>query len=179
MSTFRGFTLVELLITISIIAILSAIGLMAYSMVLKQGRDARRISDLRLIQSALNQYNIDQGFYPQRFGGGTRYYCSVSYYNGYLILIARGSNCPLKSPNGLKTYINEVPKDTSGLQYCYKPLKSGQSCSIDTITCSNTGAVADRCISYCLLANLDSQPAGSDRCDGTSTRTYNFKVTPP
>ncbi len=60
----RGFTLIELLISISIIAILSAIGLVAYSTVLKQGRDSKRQSDLRSIQSALEQYYAKQFSYP-------------------------------------------------------------------------------------------------------------------
>ncbi len=94
----HGFTLIELLITISIIAILSAIGMIAYSAVLKQGRDAKRHSDLRTIQSALEQYHSDQGSYP--ISGGS---CSD---NGHLI-----SGCPFKDPTGNKTYINIVPND--------------------------------------------------------------------
>ncbi|MCL5073272.1 MAG: prepilin-type N-terminal cleavage/methylation domain-containing protein [Actinobacteria bacterium] len=60
----KGFTLIELLITLTIIAVLSAIGLVAFSYVLKQGRDSKRQSDLRAIQSALEQYYSDQGSYP-------------------------------------------------------------------------------------------------------------------
>ena len=51
-----GFTLIELLITVSIIAVLSAIGLIAYSAAFRQGNDSKRHSDLRAIQSALEQY---------------------------------------------------------------------------------------------------------------------------
>lgn len=59
-----GFTLIELLITISIIAVLAAIGFVSYTTVLKSGRDSKRQSDLRAIQSAVEQYHNDQGFYP-------------------------------------------------------------------------------------------------------------------
>ena len=59
-----GFTLIELLIVISIIAILAVIGLVAYSTFLKNARDARRQSDLKFIQSALEEYHSDQHAYP-------------------------------------------------------------------------------------------------------------------
>lgn len=79
----HGFTLIELLVTISIIAIITAIGFVAYSTVSKQGRDAKRQSDLKSIQSALEQYRADQGNYPASltFGGsltsGGRAYLNV------------------------------------------------------------------------------------------------------
>lgn len=79
----HGFTLIELLVTISIIAIITAIGFVAYSTVSKQGRDAKRQSDLKSIQSALEQYRADQGNYPASltFGGsltsGGRVYLNV------------------------------------------------------------------------------------------------------
>lgn len=60
----KGFTLIELLIVISIIAILSAIGLVTFSSVLKGSRDAKRQSDLKFIQSALEQYYNDKTYYP-------------------------------------------------------------------------------------------------------------------
>lgn len=95
----KGFTLIELLITISIIAILSAIGIVTYSSVLKQGRDSKRQSDLRSIQSALEQYYSDQMAYPSA----------------------------LPSPGnaltgGVKTYLNAVPDDSdSSKKYYYNP----------------------------------------------------------
>lgn len=60
----NGFTLIELLVVVSIIAVLSAIGLVSYNNFLKNARDARRQSDLRLIQSALERYKSDKKYYP-------------------------------------------------------------------------------------------------------------------
>lgn len=60
----RGFTLTELLITVSIIAILVTIALAAYSTINKQSRDTKRKNDLEQIRSALEMYKSDKGYYP-------------------------------------------------------------------------------------------------------------------
>lgn len=52
----KGFSLLELLVTVGIIAILLAIGVTSYSTVQKKSRDAKRRGDLRTIQQALEQY---------------------------------------------------------------------------------------------------------------------------
>lgn len=52
----KGFTLFELLVSISIIAILTAIASMSFSVAQKKARDSRRISDMNSIQKAAEQY---------------------------------------------------------------------------------------------------------------------------
>lgn len=52
----KGFSLFELLIVISIIGILTAIVSVAYSGAQKKTRDTRRVEDLKLIQTAAEQY---------------------------------------------------------------------------------------------------------------------------
>jgi prepilin-type N-terminal cleavage/methylation domain-containing protein len=64
-----GFTLVELLISISIIAILSVVLSVSFSRAQKSGRDQRRVSDLKAIQDAAEQYNLLNGSkYPTSVG---------------------------------------------------------------------------------------------------------------
>lgn len=60
----RGFTLIELMVVISIIAVLSVIGITVYSGVQKSTRDAKRRADLHAIQLALEQYKLVNGNYP-------------------------------------------------------------------------------------------------------------------
>lgn len=148
----HGFTLIEILVTISIIAILSVIGMVAYSSVVRQGRDSKRQSDLRAIQSALEQYNSDQGFYPD----------AISFGN------------PLSRPTGGTPYMNSIPSDpindsTNDYTYAYIPLNSSSG------SCDNSST--NRCFKYCLYALLENSNPGIGSCAASETR--NFAVTPP
>ncbi len=60
----RGFTLIEILIVVAIIAILASSVLVGFGPAQKQGRDARRVSDLRQVQNALELYYAKCGYYP-------------------------------------------------------------------------------------------------------------------
>ena len=57
----KGFTLVELLIVIVVIAILAAISIVAYNGVTLKARDDQRVSDARNILSAISAYHADKG----------------------------------------------------------------------------------------------------------------------
>jgi len=60
----KGFTLVELLVVIGIIAVLSAVVLTSLSSSRAKARDGRRVSDIQQIQLALEQYFDKCGQYP-------------------------------------------------------------------------------------------------------------------
>jgi prepilin-type N-terminal cleavage/methylation domain-containing protein len=60
----NGFTLIELLVVIAIIGILAAIVIASLGTAKAKGRDARRQSDLRQIQLALELYNDANSTYP-------------------------------------------------------------------------------------------------------------------
>ena len=60
----RGFTLVELMVVISIIGLLSSVILASLNITRYRAYDSRRFSDLRNVESAINAYFADNGVYP-------------------------------------------------------------------------------------------------------------------
>ena len=69
----RGFSLIELLVVISIIGVLATIVVSSLSEARGRARDAARLRDIRTIQTAMELYYLDNGAYPSTFnlGGGT------------------------------------------------------------------------------------------------------------
>lgn len=64
-SSRHGFTLLEMLVVIGVIAILITLGIASYSTVQKKSRDARRKGDLKTISNGLESYYSICGFnYP-------------------------------------------------------------------------------------------------------------------
>lgn len=156
MSKKSGFTLVELLVVITIIAILSAIGLVAYGIFLKNARDAKRQSDLKLGQSALEQYHADQFFYPSAIDPNLP------------LTNLTGRPTPSPAPT-LKTYLNSIPSDPRPSpypQYTYTPTPSG---------CDNS---TNKCTKYCLYAAVEST-LGVDLVACTNLSDYKYEVTSP
>lgn len=62
----KGFTLIEMLVVVAIIGLLSSTILVGLSGARSKARDARRISDLRQIQTGLENYYVENNqSYPQ------------------------------------------------------------------------------------------------------------------
>jgi prepilin-type N-terminal cleavage/methylation domain-containing protein len=60
----KGFTLIELLVVIAIIGLLSTLAVVALNSARMKSRDARRVSDIKQIQTAMELYYNDIGAYP-------------------------------------------------------------------------------------------------------------------
>jgi general secretion pathway protein G len=62
--TNKGFTLIELIVVISIIGVLASLLMTNFMQVREKTRDGVRKSDLQQIRLALESYRLDEGHYP-------------------------------------------------------------------------------------------------------------------
>ncbi len=149
----KGFTLIELMITIAIIGIVFGVVITASAALQKSSRDSTRQANLKTIQAALEQYHADAGGYPLNL------LSTVSY----------------TDPITLKTttYLNSAPADPlpGNPPYSYQSFDSGGACQVD-----------GTCIKYCIYAALETS-SGSvanppSPCTWPSNK-YNYFVTQP
>src|SRR3989344_1974002 len=151
-----GFTLIELLVVITIIAILIGAATVSYSNAQKKGRDAKRKTDLKAIQQALEQYFQANGYYPP---SKTYSWCSNISKTGLPVVY-----------NALNTYINPVPTD---------PIYAGTSKDYVYKEEFTTGTY--ELAAY--LENTNDPDRGSylyvAGCVDVSSDPYNYKVTNP
>lgn len=60
----KGFTLIELLVVIAIIGLLSTLAVVALNNARQKSRDAKRVSDIKQVSTALELYFADNNGYP-------------------------------------------------------------------------------------------------------------------
>lgn len=96
-----GFTIIELLIVIVVIAILVAITVVAYNGIQQRARDSQRKADMALLQKALEMYYIDNGKFPASTG-------AVSPNSGWS---SSGDSSWANLATALKPYISSLPSD--------------------------------------------------------------------
>jgi general secretion pathway protein G len=97
----NGFTLIELIVVVTIMAVLTVAGIISYGGTSKRARDNRRMADLEKIRIALELY---------RQGTGSSYPASIS--------------------SLVTTYLQEQPKDPKTDSY-YTYNNSGYTYTID------------------------------------------------
>ena len=78
----KGFTLIEILIVVAIIGILASIVLVGLGPARQSGQDARRLADLRQVQTSLELHYRAIGAYPDTIisggsGDGVQDYCAM------------------------------------------------------------------------------------------------------
>jgi general secretion pathway protein G len=75
----QGFTLIELLVVIAIIGLLSTLSILALNTARARARDAKRIADVKEIQTALEMYFNDAGAYPATLASTSLVYGTSTY----------------------------------------------------------------------------------------------------
>ena len=60
----KGFTLIELMVAISVVAVLATVGMLIYSSVQKSARISKRLQDLDALKTAIETYKSATGSYP-------------------------------------------------------------------------------------------------------------------
>lgn len=115
-----GFTLLELLISMIIIAILAGLISGSFFSSLKKGRDARRKSDLQQIQRALELFYEDKRAYPDfSLGFGSMALCETQ----------SAASCGSE-----KTYMQLIPADpqntTCSYYYVHETSPNGEGYSL-------------------------------------------------
>ena len=140
----RGFAIIELLVVVTIIAILLAAGLVSYTSVQKRSRDARRKSDIEQVRSALEMYKADNGYYPDVYDGGVSVFTNITALSttlvdtGYLSSIPQDPKYSIDSYN--YPYQIEMQNAINGLYHAYciaalleVPTEASLSCTATTV----------------------------------------------
>lgn len=73
-----GFSLIELVVVITIIGIISSIGVQSFTSYLESSRDSTRVANLTTISNFLGSYGQVNGYYPTPDGAQTFYYSGTS-----------------------------------------------------------------------------------------------------
>lgn len=116
----KGFTLIELLVVIAIIGLLATLAVVALNNARQKSRDAKRVSDVKQIQTALELYYSDQSGYPGTTGVlGT----------GSMVCLGTGGFGTQQSTNCTNAYMGLVPSNPApgATNYTYSGVSTGYS----------------------------------------------------
>jgi general secretion pathway protein G len=137
----QGFTLIEVLVAATIIAILTAVGMVSYTNINKRSRDTKRRSDMEQIRSALEMYRADNGSYANTGGGSWSDASNLS----TTLVSSYMSAIPSDPKSTTQTYRYQATNLVSGnyYGYCLSSLLESENpsdtCTPDTVNTHNYG----------------------------------------
>lgn len=128
-----GFTIVELLIVIVVIAILAAISIVAYNGIQQRAMTSAMQADLSNAIKTLKLYQADNGYFPTSIDSST--YCPTPANAAYCLKASNGNqflNYIVDNPSDPQAFTLDV-RSTNGTRY-YASSNGGISESADTFT---------------------------------------------
>lgn len=102
----KGFTLIELLVVIAIIGLLATLAVVALQNARQKSRDAKRVSDIKQLQTALDLYYSDNTTYPVEAVAITLGQATSDALCGDGFVAAGDASCTAN-----ETYMDRVPAD--------------------------------------------------------------------
>ena len=167
-----GFTLIELMVVCAIIAVLAVVVVMSYAGAKAKTRDAKRVSDLSLIASALQLYYSDKNNFASDRGSldtSVGRVADPSIVPTGTAWEEGNTGTPTINFDLYPNYISEMPKDpknTGHNNYSYEPVLGllGDGQNNYGVACNASG-VGSLC-AYMLSTTLESSTAdvGCDAC---------------
>lgn len=132
----QGFTLVELLVVIAIIGLLSTLTVLSLNTARARARDAKRIADIKQIQTALEMYFNDASDYPSTVVSSTAMTYSGSTYLASIpgAPIPQDGTCTLINNQYLYTRDSSGPAGSYHMTYCLGSATGGVSAGLNTST---------------------------------------------
>lgn len=169
----RGFTLIELIVVIAIIGVLLSISLAGIGNARVRSRDARRIADIRTIQSALEMHAVtdpSRSYPPSSAAAAvTQKYCTTG--------TPGKTNYGVYDNECFAKYLATTPMDPNGKVYDYyrpacltKNATTGLVTMSGDVTCSGTKATG-----YGLHATLEAEN-NEARNDASPTDAMSYDI---
>lgn len=151
----KAFTLIELMVVVTIILIISSIIFVSFENAQKKSRDAKRKSDLTTIQTALEMYYRENGEYP------------------YSATATATAN-RFDPASQLTTYLSSYPKDPKNSCSNLNPDLNnnwlGENCFVYSYIVDKDGQ------KYLLWANLETE-SGNGSEYSSQAGPYNSEIT--
>lgn len=116
--TGAGFTLIELLVVMAIISLLASVILIALNSARVKARDAKRMSDMRQLQKALELYYDDNDSYPPT-PLSTTWYGYQTIPSGSCGVVAGLTGAGGYIPNLAPKYLSVLPTDPNPATGCW------------------------------------------------------------
>ncbi|RMD59704.1 type II secretion system protein [Candidatus Parcubacteria bacterium] len=116
----KGFTLIELLVVIAIIGLLSTIAVISLNNARAKSRDARRLSDVKQMQTALELYFANNNLYPP----DSALDCGNSWKSGGITYMGQVPCAPeppdgtCSDANNSYNYIQQDGGESYSISYC-------------------------------------------------------------